>query len=199
MHLIDKILKRGVVIGIHGLGNKPPKELLEKWWKTSLGEGLANLGYKRTPFSFELVYWADLVHASPLDPDVTNKKSDVYLNDRYIPGKQGSYDGFSPNWIKKKLLDKLEKGIDTIFFQEKSFINYDKIADLVIRGLFKDLNLYYHHVCAVPKCKGLRARDAIRARLSDVLEKYRNRDILLIAHSMGTIIAYDVLTQAVPD
>jgi alpha-beta hydrolase superfamily lysophospholipase len=32
-----------------------------------------------------------------------------------------------------------------------------------------------------------------------MLRKYRRRDILLIGHSMGSIIAYDVLTQSVPD
>jgi pimeloyl-ACP methyl ester carboxylesterase len=36
-------------------------------------------------------------------------------------------------------------------------------------------------------------------RLAEVLRKYSGRDILLIAHSMGSIISFDVLSQTTPD
>jgi hypothetical protein len=29
-----------IIIGVHGLLNKPPKETLEKWWSESINEGL---------------------------------------------------------------------------------------------------------------------------------------------------------------
>jgi len=199
MSVFDKILKRRIIIGIHGLANKPPKDLLEKWWKMSIREGLATIGHTKTRFSFNLVYWADLVHSLPQDPEVTDKNSRQYLEDPYVPGNPDSYKDFTPSAVKKKLLDKLEISMDKMFFQEKSFINFDKFADLIIRNLFRDMDFYYHRDCTVPKFKGLCARSAIRARLADALKKYRNRDILLLAHSMGTIIAYDVLTQNVPD
>jgi len=35
--------------------------------------------------------------------------------------------------------------------------------------------------------------------LAKILKKYRKRDILLVSHSMGTVISYDVLTQLVSD
>jgi len=38
-------------------------------------------------------------------------------------------------------------------------------------------------------------RDAIRERLISILEKHNNKNILLIAHSMGSIIALDVLNN----
>jgi hypothetical protein len=192
------LLRRRIIIGIHGLENKPPKEILTQWWKFSIREGLNNIG-KKTLFNFDMVYWADILHEFPQDPKVTDKKSELYLEDPYIPGKSDSYDNFTPNQLKKKLLDKFEKGIDAIFFHENSIINYEKIADMVIRNLFKDLDSYYYRMCIVPKFKGLRTRDVIRMRLADVLRKYQYREILLLAHSMGTIIAYDVLTQTVPD
>ena len=28
-----------VIIAIHGLANKPPKKLLENWWKKAINEG----------------------------------------------------------------------------------------------------------------------------------------------------------------
>lgn len=54
-----------VIIGIHGLGNKPPGQLLEKWWKMSMIEGLKLNGHNKRLPRFELVYWADVIHSSP--------------------------------------------------------------------------------------------------------------------------------------
>ena len=33
-----------VLIGIHGLRNKPPKDTLADWWKTSIIEGFTIVG-----------------------------------------------------------------------------------------------------------------------------------------------------------
>ena len=33
-----------IIIGVHGLGNKPPADVLEKWWAASIQEGLAAIG-----------------------------------------------------------------------------------------------------------------------------------------------------------
>ena len=51
-----------VIIGIHGLGNKPPKSVLEEWWKLSIEEGFKKMGKPISPFKFELVYWADVMY-----------------------------------------------------------------------------------------------------------------------------------------
>ena len=42
------------------------------------------------------------------------------------------------------------------------------------------------------------AKEVIREELARMLRKYRRRNILLIGHSMGSIISYDVLTHSVP-
>ena len=41
-----------IIIGIHGLGNKSRKALLEEWWKASIEEGLINIG--KTNINYEL-------------------------------------------------------------------------------------------------------------------------------------------------
>jgi hypothetical protein len=64
-----------IIIGIHGLGNKPPKDLCEKWWKKSLREGLNSIGRKYFNFNFELVYWADILHPTPLNPNEKKKNN----------------------------------------------------------------------------------------------------------------------------
>jgi hypothetical protein len=199
MGLFGKKARKKVIIVIHGLSNKPEKQLLEKWCRASIREGLRTIDRRGLPFTLKLVYWADLMHERPQDPRETSKKSDTYLDDPYLPGDPDQYATFTPSTIKRNLLDKLEKKIDKMYFDEGSFINFEKFANIVVRNLFKDLDLYYHRDCPVTRFRGTLARDAIRMRLAEVLRKYSARSILLIAHSMGTIISYDVLTQATPD
>lgn len=199
MGLFGKKGGKKIIIVIHGLSNKPEKQLLEKWCKASVREGLRTIDRRGLPFTLKLVYWADLMHEHPQDPRETSKKSDTYLDDPYLPGDPDRYATYTPSSLKRSLLDKLEKKLDKMFFEEKSFINYDKFASIVVRNLFRDLDLYYHKDCPVTRFRGTSARDAIRMRLAEVLRAYGNRSILLISHSMGTIISYDVLTQTTPD
>ncbi len=198
MPSLDKLLRRRIIIGIHGLANKPPKKLLKTWWEASIREGLDNIGAPERDFRFELVYWADFLHEKPQDPDISYEKHELYIDDPYIPGR-GGYEDFKPSELRKKFLDKLEKKLDRIFFEEKSFINYEYFTNLIIRNLFKDLDAYYNKNCPVTAYANLPTREALRGRLADLLHKHRNKSILLFSHSMGTIIAYDVLTRMVPD
>src|SRR5688572_21514367 len=66
-------MSASVVIGIHGLKNKPEKNLLTRWWAMSLQEGLQrNLGLA-SPLAFELVYWADIQYPMPIpEADLDN-------------------------------------------------------------------------------------------------------------------------------
>jgi len=41
-----------IIIGIHGLGNKPPKTILEKWWRQAIEDGLKFNKYSETKFDF---------------------------------------------------------------------------------------------------------------------------------------------------
>ena len=199
MGIFDTMFKKKIIICIHGLANKPPKEVLERWCRTSIREGFKTIQKKGTPFTLKLVYWADLMHEKPQDMGETDKRKDTYFDDPYLPGNPEDYKTFKPSNMKKKVLDKIEKKLDEMYFKEDSFINFDKFANILVRNLFKDLDLYYHKDCPVTRYRGLLARDAIRMRLAEVLRKYSKRDILLIAHSMGTIISYDVLSQTTPD
>jgi len=199
MKIFNKIHKRKIIILIHGLANKPPKNLLEKWCDISIREGLNTINKQGVPYSLQLVYWADLMHERPQEPGDKNEKSATYLGDPYTPGDPEEYRNFKPSRVKERVLDELENKLDKIYFEKNRFINIDTIADMVVRNLFQDLDYYYHRACPVARYADLTARDAIRSRLAEQLYRYRDRDILLVAQSMGTIISYDVLTQTVKD
>lgn len=178
-----------VIIGIHGLGNKPPEDLLYQWWRTSINEGLARIGSPRLKYQFELVYWAGFLHSTPLQVSVDDPDDPLYLEDPYVPS--GEYYLNKPNANKRKWLDYLEKQIDRLLLNDDLSINFSAITDMIINHFFHDLEVYYE----AGKDKTYPARTAIQDKLRHVLLKHRNDDILLIAHSMGTIIAYEVIQQ----
>ncbi len=187
---------KNVIIGIHGLKNKPPKELLEKWWKTSISDGLNNIGQHDIEFQFELVYWADLEYSKPLDPEITDPKDPLFIEHPYAPICKHESSEKEPR-IKKKILDTIEEGLDKIILHEKRIGGIEKIVDSTIRRMFKSLDAYYYGFCRVDNEQI--AQQAFRNKLIKVLQKYKHDRVMLIGHSMGSIIAYDTLTEDVPE
>src|SRR5258708_38409229 len=60
-----------VIIGIHGLANKPPADEKKEWWKLAIIEGLkGNCGKTTDELSVDFVYWADLRYKPPISLDM---------------------------------------------------------------------------------------------------------------------------------
>ena len=187
---------KNVIIGIHGLKNKPPKELLEKWWKTSIIVGLNNIGHHDANFQFELVYWADLEYEKPLDPNITDSKDLLFIEHPYMKISKSESPEKEPK-IKRKILDTIEEGLDKIILHEKKISGIEKIVDSTIRRMFRDLDAYYYGFCKIGKEQI--AKYAFRNRLIEVLQKHKHKRVMIIGHSMGSIITYDTLLQDVPE
>lgn len=181
-----------IIIGIHGLGNKAPRNVLKKWWKKSIREGLMAIGQPRFCFKFELVYWAHVLHPEPFDPDERDPASPRYLEHPYQPAPR--YKKPAPNRLKTKVMQIVEKQLDSLLLNKDMSINFSAITDLIIRRYFNDLDIYYSQRAVTVQDSERLAKEVIREQLLRILEKYRHHEILLIAHSMGSIIAYDVLT-----
>ncbi len=190
--------KKKVIIGIHGAGNKPSQRLLQLWWRKAICEGLERIGAPLRNFKFELVYWAHFLYSEPQDPEVDDPESPLYIKDPYIPATLNSSPQ-APSRTRKKFLDWLEFMMDRLMLSENRFFNFDRIGDYVIRKKFRDLELYFHQANVELDQAGIYAKKLIRKELAKILKKYRKRDILLISHSMGTVVSYDVLTQLLPD
>lgn len=170
-----------IIIGIHGLGNKPSHDLLEKWWREAICEGLNHINKPHKFLKFELVGWADLLHPQPEEPDT--------IKEPYKP---------ATTWLKPKLENKrkkiqkfIEEQLEKILINPNGTINFSSITDKIINRYFRDLNVYYSDEYVAGQ--NILFRDAIRQRLFNVLKKHQGKSILLIAHSMGSIIAFDVL------
>lgn len=162
-----------VIIGIHGLSNKPPKDTLAEWWKAAIVEGLEkNTGITNPSINFESVYWADVMYEKP-DP-----KPDAYKK-----AEEGALKTYDDSWldaVREKVFDWSGDIIDAA----KKYLGVDKVADEVLEHKLKDLSRYY---------KEASIRETLRDRLKSKILEHKDKRIMILSHSMGTIIAYDVL------
>ena len=182
-----------IVIGIHGLGNKVAPPVLSDWWMKSIKEGLGKIGLHKKEIPFELVYWADVNHPIPLNHESIDPDDPLYVEDPYIKGSP--VDEKKSSYLKRKLFGYIDGFLDKIFLGEDMRIRLKGITDKIIRRYFSDLEAYFRNSCVNKDDLACSANRNIKNKLYQVLEKYKNYDILLIAHSMGSIIAFDVLTE----
>ena len=186
-----------IVIGIHGLGNKPPKDILEKWWKQAIIDGLKNKNYKDLNFEFEMVYWADILHPEPLNINETDKSNPLYLSEPYSSNE--FTDLKEAMTFRKIALDYLEKYSDKILLNGVMSLKIPPLTELFIHRHLRDLEIYYSSLLINHNGSEHPVKELIIAKLTEVLKKHRNKKILLIAHSMGAIITHDALIDYVPD
>jgi len=179
-----------VIIGIHGLGNKPAANLMEHWWWKAISEGLKN--HTKNKYNkpvFKLVYWADVLYDRPKDANCTNPDDPYFIKEPYEPESLPLE--IKDHSFRKKIVDSIVEEINKIFLNVDYSLNFTALNDLIIENYFKDLNAYYSDKI---NGKYQPVKEMLRDRLKSVLIEYKNDDILLIAHSMGSIIAFDVLT-----
>jgi hypothetical protein len=186
-----------IIIGIHGLGNKPSAHLLDSWWRKSIHEGLGRIGKPHPFLKFELVYWAQYIYPKPLDYNLTDPEDPLFIPDPYLPATD--HPEKKVPGLRKRLVDYLEKQIDKIFLSDDHVIDVSGITDMIIDHFFKDLHVYFTTEYAKGKVKPGKARKAIQKSLLKTLEKHKGKKILLLAHSMGSIIAFDVIANPDPD
>jgi len=179
-----------VIIAIHGLGNKPAANLMELWWWKSISEGLRkHTKNKYHKPVFKLVYWADVLYDHPKDANCTDPEDPYYISEPYEPEtyplqiKDHSY--------RKRIMDSVVEELNKIFLNDDYSLNFTAINDLIIENYFQDLNAYYSDKI---NGKYKPVKETLRDRLKTVLIDHRDDEILLIAHSMGSIIAFDVLS-----
>ena len=188
--------KSKLIIGVHGLGNKPPKDKLENWWKQAIIDGLRFNGYPESNFKFELVYWADIMHPDPIDvnADITSKQpfTEVYSSIDYSDQKEDlSYTARAKEY--------LEKYYGKFIVNEVLSLKYPTLTELFIYLHLRDLKTYFALETVPCDGKDVPAKEVIIDRFLDCLNKHKDKKIILIAHSMGTIIVQDALIEHLPE
>ena len=183
-----------VIIGIHGLANKPPEEELRRWWKQSLVEGLENIGVENPELDFRIVYWAKLLYKYPLHREPYMQFDKLYDDEPYEPADPRDLKAYKDSW-RDDLRAAARGFVGSTVDKLKESFGMDKLADWALGELLRDLDFYYQDR-KIPHAGGSgSARKVLKEVLARTLEQAsgEGKEILLIAHSMGTIISYDAL------
>ena len=121
-----------VIIGIHGLANKPSRAVLARYWRSSIDEGLQkNCRIAKPRFKFQMVYWADLLYKSPLHNDELFDFDELYNQEPYMAATQNL------KTYEEGFLDGIRAGASAfvgaaVDFAKEQF-GMDSLADWVIR------------------------------------------------------------------
>jgi len=171
-----------VVLCIHGRSPKPPEAVLLDGCRSALEEGLKK--NRQTGLGdtvFDLVYYADIYY-QPLPPSQDDEP--------YRPAADGALKPHDGKMIHK-LRGWFERVIDApLDWLDKKTLLFSKLARKVSKKTLDDFAAYNIDT---------NIRDRIHKRLLDKIELYEDHEIILIAHSMGTIVAYDVLRKLSTD
>lgn len=186
-----------VIICIHGLDNKPPKHILESWWKSAMIEGLNGIGKGCLLPKLDFVYWADAVYDKPLSTEITNKEDPYYIEEIYIPAPVGLR--ADTNKFRFKVAGFMTRQLKSFFLNKDLSLKHSGIAQTIVQRFFRELDIYYKEPCSDPNCKECQIRQKIVNKAVSTMKKYPDHEIFLIGHSMGSIIGYDVLRFEVPE
>ncbi len=164
-----------LIIGVHGLANKPEKQTLAAWWEKSMVEGLKkNSRLPITSLDFLSVHWADVMYPNP------DSKPDAYRE-----AKSGDLKYYKDGWMDYLRSRVLDVGGDFLDLM-KNKLDMNEPAEKVLKKKLPDLYRYY---------KEEAVRKELRGRLTKAIIDNRDKRLMLVAHSMGSIIAYDVLRE----
>ncbi len=186
-----------IIIGIHGLANKPKEGVLEGWWKKSIAEGLTkNCEIHDPDFKFKIVYWAKYLYKHPMHRDEAFSFDKLYNHEPYIEAQKGDLKTYQDSWkdtVRAGAFNIVGAAIDKL----KKDFEMDHLADEVLSKFLKDLAFYYDEKRLLKNSQGQmeRASDVLKNELKMTLKEAKDKEIMLIAHSMGTIIAYDALRE----
>jgi len=184
-----------IIIGIHGLSNKPEKSKISEWWEAAIREGLLkNCGIQNADFQFIMVYWANLLYKYPQHQDADFDYDALYNEQPYIKAAPGALREYNEGWVDAVREAVTSRGgavLDSI----RKHVRLDAVGDWLLEQKVRDLAYYYDKDRKIKDRDGQKrqARQVLMDELMSILRPLKGERIMLIAHSMGSIISYDVL------
>ena len=185
----DIRMNNTVIIGVHGLATKPPAKLLAYQWSRCLWENLRHFapgaldGIDEAAFRqeiFRMVYWANEI------PDHLEDDEDwCFLVEQNLEAYLATWrDG--PVHVAKGGLAKLGKKLlmGTVDMLARAIT----IKDRVVESRFDEIKLYRQDQFIAQNVRRLLEAE-LRAAWA------AGKQVILLTHSMGSFVAYDVLWE----
>jgi hypothetical protein len=207
----------GHVTFVHGIGNKPERdELLEQWRVALLDDDGVDLD--AIGVSSSMVYWADLLYERPAPTSAGHEGTGLEL-------EQGvDAEDADLSWLQdvpepeREFVERLGRqvGFETVTATQEQADPIRPASALeavplpawlkrrLMRVFLRDVHHYLYDAPFSPRAgETYRIRRDVRQRALEALSEGADRPgpHVVVAHSLGTVIAYDVLTAvaATPD
>ncbi len=184
-----------VIMGAHGLANKPERPILTGWWQAAIAEGLReNTAMERAAFEFKMIFWADLLYKKLQHNDELFSFDNLYNSEPYVEAVPGALKSYKEGFLDKVRAGALDVVGETLDVLKVKF-DMNAVADLVLGKFLKDLAFYYDDRQQIRNRSSQpeTACQVLRDELISAIKEEQDKEIMLIAHSMGSIIAYDAL------
>ena len=175
------------IIMIHGLASKPPPDFTHHLWCKTLTENI-RVSHRQLARSldahaevFESAYWANVIPHHIPDDAGYSKKLQLQV-DKVIDERREIKDGFHVGMKEKVGSFFKDRGLDLV----KLLAGALSVKDDVMTDFLRETELYEQDQYIA---------DQIRAPLENALRRAwdEGREPIIVAHSMGTFISYDVL------
>lgn len=190
------------IVFIHGILNKPEQERLRQDWLRALRDSGLDLGAEGVETN--MVYWADVFYAEP-QSSIARKEAAVSVADiDEVPPH-------APRNIEEaafiaELTTKLEAELGAEEIEEAASGSVEGLERIPLPGpvkkwalkrLVRDTHHYLFNIEVEPRAgERYQARDEIRRRFVETLAAVPFDDpVIVVSHSMGTVIAYDCLVN----
>lgn len=177
------------IIMIHGLASKPPEADVRRLWKKCIVESIKVDrpgffdGVNETALDdiFRMVYWANDIPSHLEDEPAYVGKLDAAV-DAVIEERKDKGDGFHVGLGDKFKAFFKDIAIDAVYTLTTALTVKDDVA----KGILEEVRLYSEDQYIADK-----VRNSLEDELRDAWDN--NKEVVLVSHSMGTFIAYDVL------
>jgi subtilisin family serine protease len=164
------------VVYIHGVGAQEGAAATKRNWDTALfGQDMGN--------TTDIAYWADIRHPGaghgPQARTRSRRTPSSAAAQRYKEEMRAAFEG------RRRPVEPAGSYEGAVFGRFLPGVG-DAMFKWLTERFIDDTNAYFHDAAQ---------REAMQRRLVDALERNAPRPIILVAHSQGSIIAYDVLTR----
>ena len=203
----------GHVTFIHGIGNQRKPENLLKGWKRALADGGSGVDLDALGVTSSMIYWADVMYEEPSDARPEGESALFEgvtageipeLDESYIGEAAGAEKAFIEAMTSTYHLD----ADDTIEPPSVDDVDLERAHELeavplpwflkkpLMKILLRDVHHYLFNSEHDPG-RGVtyKVQDEIRNRFLDALQPVTRSPHIVVAHSMGTVITYDVLKR----
>jgi hypothetical protein len=195
---------------IHGLSNKPESNYLLELYKRKLAfeDGF---DFDTSGVASSLIYWADVLYPTP-DTDLAAYESAATGNEMLQEGRDAAT--LAPDKLPEKEREFILKMSASLAIGAEDFdpaaltaeqreaLRYERIPlpawlrNRLMAKLVRDAHLYFFNKDFTPRTgETFKVRDELRKRFLDALTaiKVEGQPLVVVSHSMGTMIAYDCL------